>query len=242
MEVFDRHQRIALGFSGGKDSLAVVYLLRPYLDRMTVYYLDTGDNLPEKVEVVEHVRTMAPHFVTVQSNVGSWIAENGLPTDVMPYSQHALGALIGQRGRLLSHRYDCCIRNIMEPLYRRMVDDGNTLIIRGTKRADMPTLPMASGDVDAGVEFLYPVQEWTDTQVLDYLRSVGAPISRVYEHGSTMPDCARCSAWWSEGRMAYLRKYHLAIAADYEARLRVIVEELRAPMAALIAETKEMWA
>ena len=35
-------KRVALAFSGGKDSQACLELLRPHLDRVTVYWLNTG--------------------------------------------------------------------------------------------------------------------------------------------------------------------------------------------------------
>ena len=41
--ILDRHERIALQFSGGKDSLALWGLMRPHLDRVVVYHVDTGD-------------------------------------------------------------------------------------------------------------------------------------------------------------------------------------------------------
>jgi 3'-phosphoadenosine 5'-phosphosulfate sulfotransferase (PAPS reductase)/FAD synthetase len=35
--------KVALLFSGGKDSRALIELFRPYLNGITVYHCDTGD-------------------------------------------------------------------------------------------------------------------------------------------------------------------------------------------------------
>lgn len=51
-----RHNRVALMYSGGKDSDVLLDLFRPFLDGITVYHGDAGDLLPE---VAEHVRTPA---------------------------------------------------------------------------------------------------------------------------------------------------------------------------------------
>jgi len=42
----------AIQFSGGKDSLAVLYQLRPLLDQAAVYFGDTGGVYPHMVKFV----------------------------------------------------------------------------------------------------------------------------------------------------------------------------------------------
>lgn len=222
----DRHERIALSFSGGKDSLAVVYLLREHLDRVTVYHVDTGDLLPEQMEVVQHVRDFAPNFVTIQTDSYGWTQEHGLPTDLLPYGAHFLGYAMGHCGLRLVTRYDCCYRNLMEPAFLRMKADDITLVIRGTKEIDTPRMATRSGQVLEGLEFWYPLQAWSHDDVFAYLREQGAPISRVYDHVTNSPECARCSAWWNEGRAAYLKRFYPELGREYAERLRAIAAEV----------------
>ena len=236
----DRHSKIALSFSGGKDSLACIYLLRPHLDRITIFHNDTGDLLPEVMEVVEHVKAFAPHFVHIRGDVNAWIAENGLPTDLLPHSAHTIGGLMGEASTRLVPRYDCCWRNLMRPVHEAIKASGSTLVIRGTKRMDMKRLPMASGDVLDGIEVLLPLQEWSHQQVFDYLRAEGAPICRVYEAVTNAPECARCPAWLGEKRAAYLKQYHPALFADYRDRLRTVFAEIDPVLLNLAAELREM--
>lgn len=231
---------MALSFSGGKDSLACLYMAREFLPRITVYHVDTGEMLPEMRAVVDHARGLAPNFVTVRTDARGWIAENGLPADLIPFSAHPVGRLAGQERVRLVPRYDCCWANIMRPAYEAMRADGCTLIIRGTRQDDMPRLPVRNGDVVDGVEFCYPLQDWTAAQVLDYLRSVGAPIARVYEHQMQSPDCATCSAWMSERRAAYLRAHHPDMLNEYRERVAAVVSEIAPALDGILAEVKEL--
>ena len=104
----------------------------------------------------------------------------------------------------------------------------------------MPRLPVASGAVVDGVEYLYPLQVWTPQQVLDYLRAEGAPIARLYEHQHQAPDCATCSAWMSERRAAYLRQYHPVLFDEYRARVAAVVGEIAPALDNILSEVKEL--
>jgi 3'-phosphoadenosine 5'-phosphosulfate sulfotransferase (PAPS reductase)/FAD synthetase len=222
-----RHERVAVNFSGGKDSLAVCHLLREagLLDRVTIYHNSTGDLLPEVREVVESVKAFAPRFVHIQGDVLGWIAQHGLPSDLVPFHAHEVGQIAGQ-GAPVASRYDCCYANLMRPLWERVKADGNTLIIRGTRKGDFPRLPVTSGQTAEGCEFLHPIEDWSADDVFAYLRKVGAPICRVYEEGPQSPECARCTAWMNVGTGRYLKRHHPDLYADYKARLTALMGSL----------------
>jgi phosphoadenosine phosphosulfate reductase len=177
-------------------------------------------------ESAASVEAFAPHFVRIETHVDAWIAANGLPTDLLPYSAHWIGRAMGQNGAVLVPRYECCGHNLMLPLYTRVREDGNTLLIRGTKRVDMPRLPVTSGDVVDGLEIYYPLVDWSNQEVFAYLAEKGVALPRVYEHVVNSPECARCSAWWGEGRAAYLKQYHPALWQQYQERLAVVRDEI----------------
>lgn len=207
-EIIDRHQHIALQFSGGADSLACLYLMRPYWDRLTVYWTDTGAAYPETLQTVATVREMVPHFAVIHGNQPQVIEQFGMPTDILPASSTPMGIAGAGGGVAMQDRYSCCLRSIMLPMHQRMIEDGITLIVRGQKDADRLKGQLRSGAVENGIEYLYPIEAWSRRQVLDYLREQGAPIPRFYEMLKAAPDCMTCSAWWEEGAMAYLKRYH----------------------------------
>lgn len=240
MGPLSRHERASLSFSGGKDSLACVYLLRDWLDRITVYHLDTGDLLPEVREVVDHVRGMAPHFVTVQTDARKWRRENGLPSDLVPYSQHPIGGYMGDARLRIVHRYECCGANLMAPLWARIKEDGHTLCIRGTKAVDMRRLTVRTGETHEGVEMWLPLQDWTHAEVFAFLKSQGAPLCRIYDHVTNSPECATCPAWWGEKRAAYLKRYHPELWAEYREGVALVMEEIGPSITALATEMRSL--
>lgn len=244
LSAMDRHPgRIAFSFSGGKDSTAVLFLLRAAgrLKEVTVYHVDTGDLLPEMREQVATLRAMCPRFVAIETRAGDWIARHGLPTDLVPHSAHWVGRAMAEARTPLVARYDCCHASLMRPLYDRILADGCTLLIRGTKAADMRRLPAASGSVsEDGVELLYPLAGWSNDQVFAFLRAEGAPVPSLYDHFENAPECATCPAWWGEKRMAYLAARHPDLARIYAARLRLIAAEVGPVIGNLVSEMGPM--
>lgn len=221
-DIIDRHQRIALQVSGGRDSIACLYLMRPFWDRLTVYWLDTGAAYPETVVLMQRIRDMVPNFARIEGRQPQTIAEWGMPTDILPVSSTPMGIAGSGQGVPMQDRYSCCLRSIMLPLHERMVADGITLIVRGQKNADRLKSIVRSGEVHEGIEYFFPIEDWDARKVMRFLEDEGAPIPRFYEMLNGAPDCMDCSAWWEEGAMRYLRRYHYDQYLANQARLDVI--------------------
>lgn len=220
---FGRHEKIALQVSGGRDSLACLYLLRPWWDRVTVYWLNTGAPFPETLETMERVRAEVPHFVEIAGNQPQVIAQFGIPSDIVPTSRTPMGLRAASSlAPAIQDRNDCCARSIMLPMHARVIADGATLIIRGQKNDDAIKGPLRSGAVLEGIEFLYPIEDWSDAAVMHYLRSNGLPIPRFYAMLDGAPDCMTCSAYWEHGVASYLKQYHPAAYAVVQQRLDII--------------------
>lgn len=222
-EIIARHEKIALQVSGGRDSIACLYMMREYLDRITVYWCNTGAAFPETVDVMEHVRAMAPNFVEIDGRQPEVIAHAGIPSDIVPASHTPIGVIGGDSaGPLIQDRYSCCANVIMLPLHQRMQQDGITLVIRGQKKDDRLKSPLSSGQSDMGIEYLFPIENWSTQQVMSYLQSQGAPIPRFYEVMNSAPDCMTCSAYWETGAAAYLKRYHHEQYIEVQRRLDFI--------------------
>jgi phosphoadenosine phosphosulfate reductase len=216
-----RHERIGFQFSGGKDSLAALFILERHWPQMTVYWTNTGDPVPEVQAVVERVRALVPHFVEIAGRVNEQIAAHGLPSDLMPTTNTAFGREAYGGGVALQDRFNCCYHALMAPMHQRMLDDGVTLIVRGQKSADRMKSPLRSGAMEHGVELLFPLEHWSDAQVFDYL-DANAFIPDYYEHLAASPDCLTCSAYWSEGRATWLKTQHPEAYQAYQGKLDVI--------------------
>lgn len=211
------HKHIAFQFSGGKDSLAALFLMRDYWPAMTVYWTNTGDPVPEVQAVVERVRALVPHFVEISGRVNEQIAAHGLPSDLVPTS---VGLDEPPR---LQDRFNCCYHALMAPMHQRMRDDGVSLIVRGQKSADRLKSPLRSGAVENGVELLFPLEHWTDAEVFAYLEE-HAFVPDYYQELVASPDCLTCSAYWGESRAVWLKNKHPEAYQVYQGKLDVIRE------------------
>lgn len=221
--VLGRHDKIALQFSGGKDSLACLYLMRGWLNRITVYWLNTGDPFPETLDLMKRIREMCPHFVEVTSDVQAVQDQFGIPSDLVPATRTMLGKIASGDGRLpIQDRFSCCFMTVTKPMHERMMADGITLIIRGQRDDDAFKAPVNSGHIENGIEYLFPISDWTGNDVMAYLTREGAPIPRFYEVMRSMPNCKCCSAWWDESRASYLKRYHYGAYIEYQAKLDTI--------------------
>ena len=223
----------ALQFSGGKDSLACLGLLGEQLDRVGVYWLNTGDTCPETLDVIAEVRTWIPNFIEVRSDVASWRDTYGMPSDLIPAKSHFLGKAYGMSDTRVSNRFDCCYYNLMLPMHRRMIADGVDAVIRGTKLADTGKVP-AEGPGD-GYHVILPIRDWSHAQVFEYLRQIGAPENKVYEHfkNTSAPECLHCTAWWDDGKSAYLKQRHPAVYNEYVVHLSTLRDLMRSHLADL---------
>lgn len=235
-DIFARHERIALQLSGGKDSLACLYLLRPYWDRLTVYWCNPGAPFPETIECMKRVSTEVPNFVEIRGRQPDTIAQFGIPSDIVPATRTPLGVTVSQPAQLIQDRYSCCYRSMMEPTQERMIADEITLVIRGQKDADRLKSPVRSGSAIDGVEYLFPIEDWTDADVMAFLRDEGVPIPRFYAMLKSAPDCVTCSAWWEEGAAKYLKEYHPPMHAEVQRRLDIIKEAISGHIAAFNEE------
>ncbi|MNS68231.1 Dimethylglycine N-methyltransferase [compost metagenome] len=212
-QAFNRHDRVGLQFSGGRDSTATLYLLREYWPQLTVYHVDAGDQFPETRAIVGKVRdevlAAGGRFEVIHSNVHESRRVNGWPTDLLPADNTPFGRRVAGEEMPLVGRYECCAHNIMLPMHQRVLADGCTLLIRGQRDSDYVAPPLRSGDTSEGLEFLYPIQNWSGEDVERYLRENGLPVAEFYPEGiKRASDCMTCTAWWDDGRAQYLRRFH----------------------------------
>jgi 3''-phosphoadenosine 5''-phosphosulfate sulfotransferase (PAPS reductase)/FAD synthetase and related enzymes len=228
----DRHERIVLQFSGGKDSIACLLLLRPYLDRIAVLWLNTGDPLPEHAAQMERVRALVPHFIEINTDVQANFDDVGWPTDVLPIRNDRQVQFLAQQQRLpLQSFMACCYNNLMQPMHDATLRLGATLIIRGQKRADSHKSPLHSGMVMAGVEYWFPVEDWTDAQVLDYIGDTDLLPAHFEPHHTSL-DCWSCTAYLAEHewKQPYLEQHHPEKGAEVRRRLVLIRNEIMRDM------------
>ena len=161
--------RAALQFSGGKDSLALVYHLQALLPHIDVVMVDTGDMTDAADRNADLVREIAPNFhvINTMSRVSREV--HGDPTS--------------------ANWIQCCALNIWVPMQEFIRDRGYTQVFRGAKRCDPHFHGVYPGDVVDGVIYTMPLWEWSDADVVGYL---GDKCPVQYGKVNGMPDCVTC--------------------------------------------------
>lgn len=206
------HKSAILQFSGGKDSLAALYLARPYLDRITVMFADTGGTYPHVLDFVhETCETLGAHLVIVKPdvNVMDYTDRHGLPSDMVPaWSTLEMAQFLKEKPKqLLQPTMQCCYQMLLWPMYNAVVESGVKLVIRGAKKADK-RVGVSPGHIDQnGIEYTSPIWEWTDADVFAYLKGEGAKLASHYDEVNDSLDCWLCTGHLPYSDSALKHKY-----------------------------------
>jgi phosphoadenosine phosphosulfate reductase len=208
----------ALWFSGGRDSLACLYLHRAELDAIHVLFVNTGRSYPEQLAVAERARAMCQKWVEILTDrVAQWAA-NGLPADVVPVDWTVVGQKLSRRKPVTIQSYvQCCHENIAGPLMAKTKELGCTEVICG-QRADEPHRGSRKhGDVVDGVRFLHPIEDWTAQQVLEFLEQQHGPLPEHFALEHSSMDCFDCTAYAAHAadRIAYMKQRHPGLYEEY---------------------------
>lgn len=217
---------LALAFSGGKDSLACWYLYREQGPH--VIFVNTGKAYPETLEIVARVRDESDGFTEIHSDQEGQIARNGLPSDVVPVNWTALGFQItGAKSVMVQSYLGCCHDNISRPLMDAAKRLGVTQLIRGQRKDEAHKSPAVDGSVHEGIEFLHPIEDWTEAQVFAFLAAhMEIPKHYAIKHSSL--DCFDCTAYRkdSEDRVEWMRVKYPALYDKYAVRAAALAQAI----------------
>lgn len=206
------HSRAILQFSGGKDSLATLYLARPFLDKITVMFCDTGATFPHVLDFVNRTcdRLGANlQIVRPQIPVAEYTEQAGLPSDIVPaWATADVAQYLEKKPRqLLQSPMTCCGEMLFKPVYQAVLESGVKLVIRGAKKADK-RVGVPPGHVDAnGIEYASPVWDWGDAEVYWYLKTQGVFLPEHYGDVPDSLDCWLCTAHMPYGPAAAKLRY-----------------------------------
>jgi 3'-phosphoadenosine 5'-phosphosulfate sulfotransferase (PAPS reductase)/FAD synthetase len=233
MNPIDRHDKIALQFSGGKDSLAALYLCKPWWDKITVYWLNTGAIPPSSIKRMDKIRALVPHFVEILSDQPADIEANGYPVDILPLRTHNGARMFEEHdGIKLQPWMSCCANNLFLPMHARMIQDKITLIIRGQRNEEQRKAVIRNGQSMDGFEVYFPLENWTQQQVFDFLLDNDIEIPPNYQYDMASVDCWDCTAYLftNGGRGAYLRAHEPELYPKYIHILKQIRAEVTREM------------
>ncbi|MCH8313733.1 MAG: phosphoadenosine phosphosulfate reductase family protein [Nitrospinae bacterium] len=202
-------------FSGGKDSLAVLHL---YKDKdVIVHFVDTGAVYPHVVEFVHDIckkwkmnlKVIKPKMV-----IEDYHKTYGLPSDMVP-TERSPEKMVFRKAdgeqKIQSHM-QCCLNMVWLPMRDAILAEEDKRVIRGIKKCDEHgTVP--DGHVDEfGIQYFFPIWDWSDQDVFDYLKKNNVSLPKHYEQVNSSFDCWLCTAHLAsptaKGRIEWTRKNH----------------------------------
>lgn len=217
----DRHQRGAVMFSGGKDSVVLAHLAEPFKDRIELVWVNTQGHFPHSVEFV---RSYAERFKLVEltSNYAERFVAYGPPSMIVPIYNTRLNAAVefdDQERFVVSDWISCCSELRWKPMADYLLENRDiTLVINGQRKDEGHAL--RSG----GAEQLVPLWNWSNAEVHEYARAHGLHLQEQYAAGCNSSfDCgAVCTARLDLEHRRWMAKRYPSIGKDFDAALQVV--------------------
>lgn len=225
--------RAVLQFSGGKDSLACLYKLKSMWDQLTVMWVNTGAAFPETLKQMAKVRGLVPHFVEIQSDQPKQIEAHGYPADVVPIRSTLLGQMVHGKRVSIQSFMDCCHANLWSPTSEAVRAMGFDVVIRGQRNADGHKSPIRSGDVVDGITYWFPLENWSELDVLDFLKAEDIDLPEHYQYFNSSLDCWSCTAYADSGKMRYMKEKHPELWEKLRPRFKAIAYAVESDLVAV---------
>lgn len=223
------HERAVLQFSGGKDSTALLYKARPYLDRITVLFGDTGAVYPHVVEFVHGTcRKLGATLDVVKPAlpVLDYTTMIGLPSDIVPVeAMQEMASFMTEKPRQLVQSYlKCCSAMLFEPMSAAIKKSGVDLVLRGSKKCDA-RVGVSHKHVEGGVTYSSPLWDWSDADVMGYLAHEGVTLPKHYSVVPDSLDCWCCTAHLTRhgaGKMQWTRDNYPELWPEVSRRMEAV--------------------
>lgn len=218
-----------LAFSGGKDSMACLHLLRESLD--CAIYVDTGYSYPETLALVDYARTMLTVHV-VESDRKGQNEREGIPADVVPINWTNLGQQFTEKKDFTIQSYlGCCYENLSMPLFKKAQELSATVLVFGQRNDEGYKSPARNGDMVFGIKRVQPIETWTTAEVMAYLATkMDVPKHYVIKHSSL--DCWDCTAYRKDSvdRVDWMREAHPDLYQRYAKRANMLDAAIKEAM------------
>jgi phosphoadenosine phosphosulfate reductase len=177
------HPQITLACSFGLEDVALIDILTKLHKAPRVFCLDTGRLHQETYDVMDQVRS-----------------KYGIQIEIFFPNQQAVEKMVRAKGANLfyhsiENRHECCGIRKVEPLGRALT--GMKAWITGLRKTQSVTranMPRIEVDLPhGGIVKLNPLIDWTEQQVLSYVKQNEVPYNRLHDQGFPSIGCAPCT-------------------------------------------------
>tara|TARA_R110000868_G_scaffold69515_2_gene204577 strand:- start:2157 stop:2813 length:657 start_codon:yes stop_codon:yes gene_type:complete len=202
----------ALAFSGGKDSMACLHLMRDTLD--FAIYIDTGFTYPETRAIVNYAHTIVPVRIIESTR------PDVIPADLVPVDWTEMGQIFTTKKDVTILPYhECCFASLAVPLNTAAAEFGVTELVVGQRNEEGHKSTARDSDMVMGIKRIHPIENWTTAEVMAYLATkMEIPEHYAIKHSSL--DCYDCTAYRkdSRDRIEYTRQKHPVFFSAYATR------------------------
>jgi len=212
--MLENYNNPILMFSGGKDSIAtLLYLLELKETNFRIVFADSGlvhKDIEDTINRIWEKLDITIPFIRLDVDRSQNWLDYGLPSDIVPQESTVFGqAMLGDtKGIKLQSKFDCCYRNVMQPVYNYAISINSNCIIRGNKLTDRLKDTTINGYIENGITYFNPIENWTNITVLDYIQKQlewdKLPDHLYLKHSSI--DCIDCTAYLSD-RQDYFKDF-----------------------------------
>lgn len=207
---FKRGVPVYVAVSGGKDSLTVLDLCKPYQGKFKLLWANQGFNFPH---VEAHIRALASIYGMEEIRLDlmrHWM-EHGIPAEVAPAHHFIPGAIC--KAPKIQPWTVCCLAMISLPLRNFLSDLGEpAVMLHGQRHEDGAPNNGPDGWNVPGVEILSPIADWSTRDVVNYIVENKVALPDHYGEVHTSLDCWCCPALFSlehgNKRFDYMKREH----------------------------------
>ena len=220
--------KTAILFSGGRDSCVLLHIVGPWLDEITVLWVNTGAAYESTLQQMREVRSRVPHFHEIKTDQPTDIHKWGFPVDILP-TRHDI-QLLGTQLPKLQTTFSCCSKNIWWPIKQTLAQLEIKYLWSGGREDELTNDPRWIEEID-GVKYKYPLRKWTQDMVLSYIKKHNISVPSYYEQGETKSrDCWNCTGYLFENqkRIANLPFYQREEMMDRLAKIEQVIDAERA--------------
>lgn len=186
-EALAKSKHPAIGFSGGKDSIVVLNLVREIDPSVVAVFGNTGVEAPETVKFCRNI----PNLVELKPHKTFWecVDQYGWP-------------MIKSKAK--SHGNRCCYYLKEQPMLEYIKENNIDLVFTGLTSDESrarwlffkrcgPYYYMKTW----GVWKCHPIHDWTVKDVWDYIHDKNIPYNPIYDRGAVRAGCQPCTAYTS---------------------------------------------
>ena len=225
-----------------------LHLCKSYRDKLTVAWVNTGAMFPHMATFVREA-TKGFNFVELKSDQGAWIKQHGFPSDMVPVVNSIWRdpATFDPPQTLLQPWTSCCFQLRFMPLLEYLERSDATLFIHGQRHSDGGGFTVDSGP-DAKVEIARPIWEWSNHDVMAYLREHGIELPEQYSLGVVGSlECWNCTARASDpdakmaAKFAYMARRYPNLYEELKLRMGRVYLATKAAFDEVKADTIHVW-